>query len=234
VKEDRWSACPGAIDEVIGGSQGALEKYTEHEFVGDTVDGGLAWTLPDIPVYLAGTEGTPLTDLRNETRRWQESAKTTKEDKLEAQCHCGQVRLTVLRPDDSASKWKGGICACRSCRLSFSQPLAVWAMDIPFAKVVWGDGMVFDGSAHPSITRFQSSDHANRDFCSKCGASVLYTSSTQPGQLDVAFGLLRAKDGALAKSFIEWDTGKIHHQEDAFDKELLKRVKDNLGALEQA
>lgn len=100
VAEDRWGACPGAIDEVIGGSQGALEKYTDHEFVGDTVDGGLAWTLPDIPVYLAGLDGTPLTDLRNETRRLQESAKTTEEDKLEAQCHCGQVRLTVLRPDD--------------------------------------------------------------------------------------------------------------------------------------
>lgn len=107
-------------------------------------------------------------------------------------------------------------------------------MDIPYAKVVWGDGMAYDGSAHPSITRFQSSDHAHRDFCSKCGASVLYSSTRQPGLVDIAFGLLRAKDGALAKSFIEWDTGKIHHQEDALDQELLKHVKDNLGTLEQA
>lgn len=99
---------------------------------------------------------------------------------------------------------------------------------------MWPDGRVFDGNGHQSLKVFQSSDHAQRHFCSRCGASVFYVTTKQPEVMDVAFGILRAREGSLARSFFEWDTKKIHHLEDAVDTELLTLLKNNLGRLKEA
>lgn len=132
-----------------------------------------------------------------------------------------------------SKKWEAGICACRSCRLSFSQSIVAWALNVPRDRVVWFDGSVFDGNPRQSLKVFQSSDDVQRHFCSNCGASVFYDIAKEPETVDVAFGILRVKDGSLARSFFEWDTKKVHHLEDAVDKDLLTLVKDNLAALKE-
>ena len=98
--------------------------------------------------------------------------------------------------------------------------------------MIWQDGVAHDGSTRASVKRYQSSDHAHRDFCAKCGASIFYDSSKDHGSLDIAFGILRPKGGVLAKSFFKWNTTKIYHQEDAIDQDMLGIVRKNLDALE--
>lgn len=128
-------------------------------------------------------------------------------------------------------KWEGALCACRSCQLSLGQPIAAVIMHVPYDRIVWKDGTVHDGGVHKSIARFKSSDHAHRDFCPNCGASVFYATTERPGMLNVELGVVRAEDGVLAKSLVKFDTEKIYHIEDALDKELLKVVQENLKVL---
>lgn len=106
-----------------------------------------------------------------------------------------------------------------------------WALKIPFAKVQWSDGRPFDGSRHDSLQRFQSSNHAFRDFCKTCGASVFYCDSKQPGKVDINFGILQAEEGSLARPWFEWETHGFHFPEDAVDEDLIKTLQDNLRSL---
>ena len=49
-KEDYWKVCTGAVDQIIGADVNVedtgLEKPVQHEFVADTLDGGIAICLP--------------------------------------------------------------------------------------------------------------------------------------------------------------------------------------------
>lgn len=123
---------------------------------------------------------------------------------------------------------------CRSCRLAFGQTFAPFLANVPFAKITWSDGTVFDDSAHSSITRFQSSAKAHRDFCTRCGASVFWSGQNEPGTVDIAAGILRAKEGALAKSWINWDSKPCPFFEDAVDKDLVSLFESNLARLGDA
>lgn len=128
-------------------------------------------------------------------------------------------------------KWRGGICVCRSCRLSFSQTLVAWLLNVKDDKIFSADGKPYDDSTvGEGMRRFQSSDLAHRDFCTKCGASIFYSAKDEPGQVDIGVGLLRAKEGALARSWVRWDS-KLHHIDDAIDVALVEIVKANLAAL---
>lgn len=49
--------------------------------------------------------------------------------------------------------------------------------------------------------------------------------------MDIAFGLLRSEDGALAKSWFNWRTHKVYYPEDAVDEELVQTVRENLKML---
>lgn len=49
--------------------------------------------------------------------------------------------------------------------------------------------------------------------------------------MDIAFGLLRADDGALAKSWFKWRTQKLGYAEDALDQDLAHKVQNNLKTL---
>lgn len=101
VKEDRWMFCPGAIDAVKRGEHGKVDRITAHEYVGDTLDGGLSLCIPDVPYYLEDDGQESVKDLQSELKRLQAEATTEldSEDKLRAECHCGQVSLLIGRPD---------------------------------------------------------------------------------------------------------------------------------------
>lgn len=100
VEDDRWAVCPGAIDEVLGEYHGKLEKYTGHEFVADTRDGGLSWCF-DIPSYMEDDGGTPSTDVKNDLRKVQLPASgNANQETLEAKCHCEQVRFSIKPAED--------------------------------------------------------------------------------------------------------------------------------------
>lgn len=102
TKENRWCVCPGNIDELLGSSKGKglLEKYTCHEFVADTIDGGLASCIPDIPFYMEDDNGPPVKDLAQELAKVKPTSDQAQDQgKLEVACYCGGVRFSVGRPD---------------------------------------------------------------------------------------------------------------------------------------
>lgn len=78
---------------------------------------------------------------------------------------------------------------------------------------------------------YRSSDKATRYFCGQCGANVFWIGDERPGLLDVAVGLLDAAEGALARSWLEWRTGRISFKEDANGRagKLVDNVEMALG-----
>lgn len=93
---------------------------------------------------------------------------------------------------------------------------------------MWSDGTGYESSAEKYVKKHNSSEGVWRDFCTTCGASVSWQSKKEPGEMDIAAGILRSPDGALAKSFIDWDTTKLHFAEDALDEALIRQVSENL------
>lgn len=72
-------------------------------------------------------------------------------------CLCGAVTFRVSNADEHFH-----ICHCGMCRRWSGGPL----------MVVRAEGVEFSGTEH--LTRFKSSEWAERGFCNKCGSSLLY------------------------------------------------------------
>ena len=101
VQDDRWSVCSGAIDEVLGEYHGKLEQYTGQEFVADTQDGGLAWCLPGIPIYMEEDGAAPIANLKSELEKLHlASSHNGGKGTVEAECHCGEVKFSVKAAED--------------------------------------------------------------------------------------------------------------------------------------
>ena len=73
------------------------------------------------------------------------------------QCQCGAVTFTAEEVDSEF-----GAGHCRMCQR--------WSGGIFFATTV--HGLDFEGEQH--ISRYRSSDWAERGFCSKCGSHLFY------------------------------------------------------------
>ncbi len=80
-------------------------------------------------------------------------------------CLCGAVKYTVTSLPSSA-----GACHCGTCRK--------WSGGIYIGVQVAPDDICFEGAEN--ITRFKSSDWAERGFCGICGSSLFYR-VTAPG-----------------------------------------------------
>lgn len=81
----------------------------------------------------------------------------TQTNKMQGGCLCGAVRFsaTVEKPSAVA-------CHCSMCRRWSSSPfIGVRSSDV-----------VFEGAEH--ISRYRSSDWAERGFCNRCGANLFY------------------------------------------------------------
>lgn len=88
-------------------------------------------------------------------------------------CQCGAVRYELRDPE-----W-ASICHCRMCQRASGQPFMTF-LGGNAGKVVWTRGK-------PSI--FQSSDIAERGFCSQCGTPLTYGRKAA-GTLSVTMGSL--------------------------------------------
>ncbi|KIW91804.1 uncharacterized protein Z519_07774 [Cladophialophora bantiana CBS 173.52] len=120
-QNDTWSVCSGVVDNVEtldATSAPSLEKIVQHEFVGDTKDGGLAICLaqvdgPAIPLYLQGPDGatvegmtggllTRIDDISSATSNGevnQVGPTFGDSSELHAGCHCGGVNFRITRPN---------------------------------------------------------------------------------------------------------------------------------------
>lgn len=100
VRDDRWSVCSGAVDQVVGNNKGRLEKITSHEFVRDTKDGGLLSCFPRTNVYMEHDGGELASDWRKEIATTQGEGAIQQAKTLQAGCHCGQVNFLLSRPEE--------------------------------------------------------------------------------------------------------------------------------------
>ncbi|MBB98484.1 MAG: aldehyde-activating protein [Rhodobacteraceae bacterium] len=96
----------------------------------------------------------------------------TEKVKLTGRCMCGAVEISGV-----ADGPKAGACHCDMCRR--------WSSG-PYFEVTCGD-VVFRGE--DSITRFRSSDWAERGFCATCGSNLFYH-IVDSDEYQIAAGLL--------------------------------------------
>ena len=71
---------------------------------------------------------------------------------------------------------------------------------------------------------YHSSSDVQRTFCGKCSATVFYWCDDRPELIDLAVGILRAEDGAMARQWLEWKWGKVVWKEEATEQAILKEV----------
>ncbi|MCA1244297.1 GFA family protein [Stappia stellulata] len=96
----------------------------------------------------------------------------TEKVKLTGRCMCGAVEISGV-----ADGPKAGACHCDMCRR--------WSSG-PYFEVTCSD-VVFQGE--DSITRFRSSDWAERGFCATCGSNLFYH-IVDSDEYQIAAGLL--------------------------------------------
>ena len=276
-----WSVSSGVIDRIDSTNSGAdtsLERIVQHEFVGDTKDGGLAVyfdTVDEVllPYFLQGPDGEKLTGAMEETlARLQQddlagtgshelkaTGITEGQQELQAACHCRGVEFRISRPSavskecsspwpdlivpyhssmprniedvkwwlrENDTKYLAGTCACRSCRLGSGSPIQTWAF-IPKVNILQLDGMPLDYGMG-TLKQIESSPGCYREFCGRCGATVFWHCLERPDLVDVSVGLLRAREGSRAMTWLHWWTERISFKEDAFDKKLIHQLEIGL------
>lgn len=232
------------------GWQNNITKTSEHIFIPDTIDGGLApfllWDKDhQIPTWTGYSKpgGPDLTHGEVLAMPKASLAKVLKEnDFLEATCLCGGVSLSLKRanygPDENAryiphdrTKYQTYMCACRSCRLTTGVALVPWTT-APAGSVFVHDNAsvhaVFDpkgGNKDLKLKCFRSSENVVRSFCSTCGATVSYWNEGRKDEIDLAVGIFRAEEGSMARNWLEWDWGNCSFPEEVVDEEMCRAWK---------
>lgn len=179
-------------------------------------DGGLATVLPAIdgrPLEIDDLNGSAQPDVS-----LSKELQTTKSE-LRAQCHCGGVSFTIARPskdfitspaskgwlsDTDKNKWLASMDLCDDCRLVTGTNVLAW-MFVPIDHVtprLPKDLLI--GTAKS----YRSTEDVNRVFCGTCGATVFYHCDERPDIMDVAMGILRAPEGAMAEDWSVWRAGR--------------------------
>lgn len=92
---------------------------------------------------------------------------------ISGKCVCGAVSYSI-----SKDKSEFGACHCSTCRR--------WSGGVFLGLEVKPDEISFEGEEH--LTRYSSSQWAERAFCSKCGASMYYR-ITAPGPYEGVYHL---------------------------------------------
>jgi hypothetical protein len=176
-QHQKWYCLSGIIEPRSSKADNPLRprdtvKISHHEYILDTVDGGLAPLLLNlkgrsIPTWSAAPQPPPqdgVFDLPHATvlalpRKSSSSLPQLQDDAhLSAKCHCGGVSLLIKRanytspsnPEAPAryiasdpTRFLTYLCVCRSCRLSTGVSLVPWAL-IPPANI-------FNANAPPTV-----------------------------------------------------------------------------------
>lgn len=94
-------------------------------------------------------------------------------------CLCGAVRFTVTLPTAYCAH-----CHCSMCRRNHGAAYVTW-----FG--VRRDRLVLEAGAG-ALTRYASSEHGTRSFCSRCGSSLFCDHADQPDRVNVVLAAMHA------------------------------------------
>ena len=251
-KEAKKEVCTGVL-EGVGEGEG-LVRLDQHIYVKDTKDGGVRDWLPDVDAWEEFSDVSKKLDAGWKDESVNASSSSGKAQELHAHCRCKGVSFKITRPDegsagisaprgdivgpppttkrdkfdsawwlsDNGTKYLGGTCACSDCRLVSGYDIQTWAF-VPKVNILQLDGTPLDFSAG-TLKRYNSSKGVYREFCGKCGATVFYHADRRPDLIDVSVGLLDAEEGTRAESWLGWKTDRVSHEEDAQNKDLIKKL----------
>ena len=99
------------------------------------------------------------------------------EEKVTGSCFCGAVRFAVELPTLGCAH-----CHCSMCRRAHGAGYVTWIV-VPYGRFALEAG-------EADLTRFRSSDHGTRSFCSRCGSSLFCESTHHPDQIDIVLANL--------------------------------------------
>ncbi|WP_296218951.1 GFA family protein [uncultured Sphingomonas sp.] len=113
-------------------------------------------------------------------------------------CHCGAVTWAAEgEPQHHA------ICHCEDCRRWSGAPMVGW--------IAWQEDQL---TVEGAMTRYHSSRHGTREFCSACGTGLFYRNpETLPGIVDIQSGTLDDPEGlppgaqVMVKERLGWAPG---------------------------
>jgi len=129
-----------------------------------------------------------------------------------------------LRGDNT--KYLAGTCMCESCRLALGFEIQTWAF-IPKYNIFFGDGKSLDFKMG-TLSRYESSEGAHREFCSTCGATVFWHCEERPELIDVSVGLFDPEEGARVERWLEWWPERVSFKEMSVSTRLAQSLEEGL------
>ncbi|KAF7530965.1 hypothetical protein G7054_g9335 [Neopestalotiopsis clavispora] len=202
--EELWFFMCGTIQDML------LAYQPRHEFLADTMDGGIA-------KFLSVDHGGPVErwaqrpeDGRQLPLQWSSqsdlAASSPPDRTLHAHCKCRGVEFWITRLLDS-SKYAATICACDSCRLSSGMDSRVVGLaQIPIQNISLdreGSIPCPEDFIFGTMKKYQSGSDEERGFCATCGANI-HVHGHEPGTLQIAVGLFVSREGARAEDWLAW------------------------------
>jgi hypothetical protein len=113
-------------------------------------------------------------------------------ENVQGGCLCGDVRFTVTMPTLFC-----GHCHCSMCRRNHGAAYVTW-IAVQRAQLSMDRGA-------DQLTRYVSSEHGSRSFCSRCGTSLFCVSTRHPDIVDIPLANLDEPIDRLPESHIYFD-----------------------------
>ena len=114
------------------------------------------------------------------------------DEKVTGGCLCGAVRFTVTLPTLFC-----GHCHCSLCRRNHGAAYVTW-IAVPRAQLSLDRGA-------DELSRYQSSPHGARSFCSRCGTSLFCVVDEHPDLVDIPLANMDGPIDRLPESHIYYD-----------------------------
>jgi hypothetical protein len=107
-------------------------------------------------------------------------------------CLCGAIRFTVAMPTLFC-----GHCHCSMCRRNHGAVYVTW-LAVPRSQVSIDSGT-------DQLTRYDSSEHGSRSFCSRCGSPLFCVSSRHPDIIDIPLANMDGPIDRIPESHLYFD-----------------------------
>ncbi|KAL4879902.1 hypothetical protein BJY04DRAFT_219708 [Aspergillus karnatakaensis] len=214
----RWYISVSIFEE----GSAAAWKFVGNAFADKTVDGGFSEFFNGMHKRQLQVRDQPIQESQEErdARREEVEAEAElieEEYQLLAKCHCGELSLSISRPradymtkpesghsvhysNTHLPRWLALVDLCSDCRLVTGTHLTTWL----FVQRDHISPSIPESLLIGTARSYWSSDNVLRTFCGTCGATVFVTQAQQGDVVDIATGLLRAREGVMLGHWAWW------------------------------
>ena len=237
VRLDALRVFTGVLPNLTG-----LVRIKHNIYIGDTLDGGLSTFMRKPGGEPARFWREYLERSEEFVDEWpaEPPKQMSPPESVPVRCVCEGVDFTLKRYDaaEHGVKAPPGLVHpktlkhyascdwCDSCRLDCGVDVMSWTFS-PLTQLKDKNGAPLAEDGIKLRERIEKSDpgvgtlraHKSRKdvlrfFCGTCSATVFFWADDEPGDVDIAIGLLRSETGARAEDFLIWELGKMSFAED--------------------